>query len=375
MANKEHLALLLKCSEKEDFTEWDQWRQNVEGLPDDEIIDFSGEKLRTVDFSGANLEGCYLIGASLIKANLTQADLCEADLTQADLRHANLRHANLTQANIGEVEITEARNLKFTIGLPKLNESNQINLEFDKQKAEKELKRLEAKVKQLELENNSKSDNEAHRDEIAFLKKHRDQLKQTVKKQNDLIQKRDSTAVSITEALEQIQAPNAYIKHEVNIQNILFYTYIAIVVLVSGFLFWKIFWELDFEEIRKIEDSWPCLIVFASQRIIALSLWGVFLTQINRCRTRIQELNERRRGVKSLLGVLLAMNELSSSNEKARERIDAVMDELKDKALSFFSSNDADKSDEPENADRVDLSEDCRKILSELTKAIKAAKP
>ena len=155
--SQEQYEMLLRCSEKKDMTEWNEWRENN---PKEEILlefaEFSHEipelkycrssdekgierdnwpvlirKLREVHFSGADLCHAHLKGATLNTAHLENAELygaylekaklsdallnkailIEAHLEEADLRDSNLEDANLSSAHLEEALLCDA-NLK-----------------------------------------------------------------------------------------------------------------------------------------------------------------------------------------------------------------------------------------------------------------------
>ena len=92
--------MLLRCSEKRDMTEWNEWRKEnpaeeiwLQGA--DLLID---DNLHKVNLEEANLQGANLIGAELQEANLGEAKLQGANLLDANLRGANLGSAKLQDA-------------------------------------------------------------------------------------------------------------------------------------------------------------------------------------------------------------------------------------------------------------------------------------
>ena len=72
-------GILLKCSDRGDLTEWNEWSEN------NQIVSIL-------------LEGANLAGADLWKANLAGANLRNANLAGADLWHANLKGAKFIAA-------------------------------------------------------------------------------------------------------------------------------------------------------------------------------------------------------------------------------------------------------------------------------------
>jgi len=67
----EQYEILLRCSEKKDTTEWNEWRKQ--------------NHRKDILLEGANLKGAYLEGANLKAAHLEGADLSDANLKGADL--------------------------------------------------------------------------------------------------------------------------------------------------------------------------------------------------------------------------------------------------------------------------------------------------
>lgn len=119
--------ILIRCLEKGDFAEWDEWRDNNKRRP----ISFKGASLGNVNLAGADLSQVDLKMADLEYANLAGADLSEANLAGANLSHANLVGANLWKADLKFAYLRQA-NLKST-KLEKANLQNakliRINLE------------------------------------------------------------------------------------------------------------------------------------------------------------------------------------------------------------------------------------------------------
>jgi hypothetical protein len=89
--SQQQYDLLLRCSEKKDMTEWNQWRK---AHPDEDIL------LERADLDNAHLEAADLQYADLRHARLQGAHLVNAVLNGAKLRHAHLDGANLRFAHI-----------------------------------------------------------------------------------------------------------------------------------------------------------------------------------------------------------------------------------------------------------------------------------
>ena len=120
-------GILIRCLEKNDFAEWDKWRDNNKKRP----ISLKGVSLGNVNLAGTDLSRVDLKMAYLKNANLSGADLSEANLAGANLSHANLIGANLWKADLKFANLWQA-NLKST-RLEKANLQNaklvRINLE------------------------------------------------------------------------------------------------------------------------------------------------------------------------------------------------------------------------------------------------------
>ena len=119
--------ILIRCLAKDDFTEWNEWRDNHKKGH----ISLIGASLDNVNLEGADFSQVDLKMADLKNANLAGADLSEANLAGADLSHANLIGANLWKADLKFANLWEA-NLK-SARLEKANLENaqlvRINLE------------------------------------------------------------------------------------------------------------------------------------------------------------------------------------------------------------------------------------------------------
>jgi hypothetical protein len=91
--------MLKRCSDKNDMTEWNEWREANKGID--------------IYLEGAHLKGYYLQDANLFNANLKKAMLDEANLQRSDLRMSYLSRASLLMANLENAKIEHA-DLKHT---------------------------------------------------------------------------------------------------------------------------------------------------------------------------------------------------------------------------------------------------------------------
>jgi len=97
--SQEQYDMLLRCSQKKDMTEWNEWREKNQ---DQEIL------LEGANLNGANLRGASLWGANLNKAKLWKADLEGADLEGDYLNGAILWKSNLSNTNLNDADLTGA---------------------------------------------------------------------------------------------------------------------------------------------------------------------------------------------------------------------------------------------------------------------------
>jgi hypothetical protein len=94
------LALLKRCSEMKDMTEWHKWcEENPHEVIWLEGADLSGFHLETANLSFTHLKGANIERAHLKRSELNGADLQEAKLAYADLEEAII-NARLERASL-----------------------------------------------------------------------------------------------------------------------------------------------------------------------------------------------------------------------------------------------------------------------------------
>ena len=98
--------ILIRCLEKDDFAEWDEWRDN--------------NKRRSIS----------LKGASLGNVNLAGADLSQVDLKKADLKFANLRQANLKSSKLEKADLQNAKLIRINLESADLWKANLKGTKF-----------------------------------------------------------------------------------------------------------------------------------------------------------------------------------------------------------------------------------------------------
>ncbi|MHC4559840.1 MAG: pentapeptide repeat-containing protein [Planctomycetota bacterium] len=94
--SREQYEMLLRCSEKKDTTEWNQWRKHN----DRNDILLNGARLKGAYLEGANLKGAHLEGADLSDAYLKGVDLSTAHLEGAHLRRTHLEGSYLYHTHL-----------------------------------------------------------------------------------------------------------------------------------------------------------------------------------------------------------------------------------------------------------------------------------
>lgn len=120
--NQNQCEMLLRCSEKEDVTEWNEWRKKN---PDEDIllegVDFSKHVLRNVHFNTGiviedspskqpyKLKGVvHLEGSKFVDAHMEYGQFIEAHLEGAEFINAHLEHAGFGGVHMEGTNFTKA---------------------------------------------------------------------------------------------------------------------------------------------------------------------------------------------------------------------------------------------------------------------------
>ena len=101
--------MLIRCSERKNMTEWNEWRMDNEDCPillEGALL--GGSYLEKAMLQDANLGGADLKNASLFAVHLEYAYLNSAHLEGADLRAANLDDAHLYGAHLEGANLNRA---------------------------------------------------------------------------------------------------------------------------------------------------------------------------------------------------------------------------------------------------------------------------
>lgn len=124
---EDQYKMLLRCSEKKDMTEWNEWRANKKSVP----IKLEGADLKEANLWYADLEGAYLKDANLFRTILNRANLNGACLEEANLHEALLEHAQLINSHLKRADLRTAdlRNAELTGAYFKDTELNGTSFE------------------------------------------------------------------------------------------------------------------------------------------------------------------------------------------------------------------------------------------------------
>lgn len=131
MANREHLALLLKGVD-----EWNKWRKdNPRIKPDLVRAKLSYQNLRRANLSRADLERAYLFGVNSVNTNFSRANLTKAHLSEADCAGANFSRANLSDVSLintylGAVDFTGATMEKADLSWSVMSRTKLIDVDL-----------------------------------------------------------------------------------------------------------------------------------------------------------------------------------------------------------------------------------------------------
>lgn len=379
MANKKHIDFLKQCLDEKDIDKWNAWMQDTDSISEkvysypsydlrpngeNRIVDLSGADLKEADLSYAILAGSDLRRADLSDAILAYADLGRANLEQANLERANLRHAFLRRAFLKNTNTKDAdfsganvfevfsenydekpSDLAIDIDAKEQLKREIAHLQHEKEKLEREkeeLKQENSEITSVKI----KTEDEKKEFEDAIISKDAEIARkdEEILKKNEIIQKLDAKSnKKIESAIEHLKRPNRYLDQEIIIYKRLFCVYLSFAILLtvfslmvymgSYFSFPLIGWENPlFPETPELYDY----LHFHGPQISCLLILGLLVNLFSRTRKHIHELEERRRNVESLLGILFAIKELSRSGEKVTERIDLIMNELSKIAVQAF---------------------------------------
>lgn len=404
--NREEAEKLLRGG-PEGIDEWNSRREQLEAIPNLQGVDLRGANLRGVnlseaylrganlseanlrgaDLSGANLSETSLNEACLIKANLFHTDCFRADLHGADLRGADIDATGFTGANFRGVKLRPEqrnylRNLDIHVG-ESFSRDVEAELTIEKDRAKElqvQLARLETQLAQQDIQGNNvdPKEHEKLKKRIAEGQKKFEESevrgKMLAEENKRFKAEQEMTGGKIEKAIESLESPNKYISGEIRLHNCLFWGCLILALLCLVYLCYS-FYENPIGECKKQEENKTSvdnnktyqitgleLINIFAPRIFAASLFAVFLTQVNRRRRSVQELQERKRAIETLRGVFIAINTLSETPLLAKERIDKILNDLAKQALELGR----DRSGRPTKADHESDHVEILKEIKEL---------
>ncbi len=123
--SQEQYDMLLRCSEKKDLSEWNNWR---EANPEEEVLlegaDFRKAHLEDARLQDAKLDFAHLEGAHLLQAHLERARLGMANLGHAEMSAAHLEHAHLNAAHLEYATLIRANLNGAELGHAHLERAN-----------------------------------------------------------------------------------------------------------------------------------------------------------------------------------------------------------------------------------------------------------
>jgi len=102
--SREQYDMLMRCSKKQDISEWNEWRE----LHEDAEILLDGADLPKAHLECANLRNAHLEGARLLEAHVKEGILRGAHLEGAILWDADLRGADLEGTGLERAELSAA---------------------------------------------------------------------------------------------------------------------------------------------------------------------------------------------------------------------------------------------------------------------------
>ncbi len=382
--NREEAEKLLRGGPK-GIKEWNRLREEGEEVSSLYRIDLSRTDLRMADLRGVNLYGANicrsdlsetnlnaanLYGANIHNANLSRADLSEANLFGADLRGADLTGADLSNVNVYGAKLDENHKKYLSRFGITPNETAYRDIEAELKIAREEASELDIMLGDL--------GRDVPREEHEKVKKARDEAQAREKKleeENKRIKaEQEITGEKIERAIESLESPNKYIRWEKCLHNSLFWLFSILAILCLVYVCCS-FYKSSTEDKVKQENNTANvdnkqtnqisgfeMIKFFAPRVLAVSLFGVFLTQANRRRRSVQELQERKRAVETLRGVFLAINILSDSTSGAKKRINEILDKLAKQALELGRDGASRPTKADHESDHVEILKELKEL-------------
>jgi hypothetical protein len=109
--------MLMRCSEKKDLSEWNNWwsSERISSDPLEYPLKYTPIELEGADFIGAHLEWASLESANLKNANFAEADLSRACLKDAHLEKAYFELTDLRSTHADGAHLEGAKFIKTSL--------------------------------------------------------------------------------------------------------------------------------------------------------------------------------------------------------------------------------------------------------------------
>ena len=383
MANQEHLAFLKECLAENNIQKWNDWVRNTKDLPEEEIVscvipnvrkvdlseadlretnlrgaDLRGVNLREVhlfsaDLTGVNLREAYLREADLAEACLSGADLRGTDLLGADLRGVDLRGADLRGANLRVADLRGAYLREADLSGSDLRGSDLDSEQRDYVKSRGAILSDEPVTSELAVDLRAKEEAVAEieqlnkklqkiRDDTTKTEEEKKKLLDEVEKlQNFVDDQEEKTKKRIEDAIEHLQKPNDYTKDEIGLYKVIFKVYWILAAILGVLAFCTTLTVYSNSSSITSDSNLYHFLHCHGLAMTFLLLSAACVNLYSKTRQRVHNLEERKRSVETLRGILLTINSLESS-QKILERIDKILDGLSDVAVKNFVRDSKD---------------------------------
>ncbi|MEQ9947280.1 pentapeptide repeat-containing protein [Pectobacterium aroidearum] len=135
MEDSEHLnmaqyGLILKCAELKDFTEWNNYIENLDG-----VIRLEGANFDGINFTDAKFYRSSGIGVNLSEATFRNSKMVRVDFSDCNLINSNFEHAEFdncffNEASLSKAQFQNAKLFRVDFIRANLNYANFKNTEF-----------------------------------------------------------------------------------------------------------------------------------------------------------------------------------------------------------------------------------------------------
>lgn len=345
-------------------------------------LNLSGFLFEAISLTGSDLSNSKLKNCIFSRCDLSYVDLSNSDLFSTKFYHsflqpckfinAYLRAATFLSSYIEFVDFSGANlsdvDMDISNGKPlltfhqerslrRINSSSLIDEKNIENNANFEVKKLRKVLE--EKEKNLEADLESEKGRIQVDNKII--IAKLEEKEKELERERaakKSTKEDIENGIKNLQAPNNYLKKQINIQYGLTLLYGVLGIIVVWFLFHYVYDHYsEFKENLTEKTTFLQWLFYALPIAICFSLIITFINQINRRLRNVIALYEKKRYVDSISGGLKAVQELSENNKEARARISSVLDVILNNTITLSEKLQEDTlPDEKPIENKVSLS-------------------